>query len=630
MLSLILLLTMAGSVQADATITQSEPLTYWYEGQTFDINPDDEWVPFYALADIPYSLPLRGYVGDNRNYFLDFGALEWITDWIDFYYGWETSEYEAEIRYDDLYGQLEYLFETTTGRLAKPQSYVDILRNYSALDYVKLLKPPFEVFIPIVVMYGLNESYDEEGMKEWVIHQDVIEDALTEAFPLITWDTELYWFDYDDAPLFADLMEEKRSGGMILMDEDYFPRCDDILHDIISTDPRYAAHDFVLPTLVMLQDYALYSVEYGMAVGGLGRIPSAYPEVNSWCLNGRSVYSYFFAGDPDSPRTSITTTVIHELGHCIGQTDIHSVFGWFAAASSMSVMCSYQSPSCFDRFDIDLILNGYVLQLWGKYIDEIEYFTSTYALTAIQQSNLQALEMSFTQIPHLLVESDMDMLMTIITNAETTLDEISDELTEMAGSPRPRMSSGWSDNGPPLEVQIDWIIGPGIPNADLLRQQLENSLEEPREITLFANTTLPSPMYNAHINVYSTDEEFENSMLQFWGRNLEASQTSIFIEEELPEDALTSWPRDDIFQVQTGYSMNGSIADKWLVENPFTDDVDDKIHYRFYIFNLESVVLLESQWPPGEVMILLGGGIVVSVVAIAVVGIRRRKLAVSG
>ncbi len=206
LLSLILLLTMTVSVQADTISTQDEWLTYWYEGETFDINPNDDWIPFFALADIPHSIPLRGFVGENRNYFLDLGALDWLSDWIEFYYEWPVNDYEEGIHYNNLGGQLEYLFNVTTDRLSKPQSQVDIDRQYSALDYVKHLRPPYEVFIPLVVMYGLNDSYDEDGMKEWVIHQDVIEGALSDAFPLITWETELYWFNYDDAPDFADLM----------------------------------------------------------------------------------------------------------------------------------------------------------------------------------------------------------------------------------------------------------------------------------------------------------------------------------------------------------------------------------------------------------------------------------------
>ncbi len=630
LLSLILLLTMATSVQADAISAQDEQLTYWYEGETFDINPEDDWIPFFALTDVPHSLPLRGYVGDNRNYFLDFGAHEWLSDWIQFYYDWEISEFEDEFRDDDLLGQLEYLFETITGRLAKPQSYVDIERGYSALDYVKHLEPPYEVFIPLVVMFGLNDSYDEEGMKEWVIHQDVVEDSLNEAFPLITWETELYWFNYDEAPEFADLMEEYHQGESIMMDYEYIDRCDDILHDIFSDDSRYSEYDFVLPALVMLQDYSLVFEPYGMAVGGLGRLQSDYPEVNSWCLNGRAVYSYFFAGDPSRPRTSITPTVVHELGHCVGQTDIHSVFGWFAAASSVSAMCAYQQPVGFDRFDTDMILNGYVLQLWGKFIDEIEYFR-TLALTSSELTNLQGLEMTFTQIPYLLVDSNMDGLMTIINNAETVLNDISAALTERALHPMPRMSTGWSDYGPPLDVQLDWIIGPGIPDADLIREQLESSLEENREITLFTNTTLPSPRYNVNISVHAADDEFEESLLQFLSQNLVESQTSTFNESQLPSDAFMSWPRSNIFQTQTGYAINGSVADQWLVDNPFTEDMEDKVHYRFYIMNLETLTL-PSGGPgiPAEMMIVLGGGLLISVGAVAIILIRKRRMSVSG
>ncbi|NHJ12925.1 MAG: hypothetical protein EAX95_04575 [Candidatus Thorarchaeota archaeon] len=614
-----LLLILGSSMPVDASILANTPgeFVHWYEGSVFDIIPDDGWLPFYALTDIPYSLPLRGFVGSNRNYFLDLGALDWLSDWIEFYYHWEVNDFEVGIHYDDLDGQLAYLFETTTDRLSKPQSNVDIDRNYSAVDYVRFLEPPYEVFIPLIVMYGLNETYDEEGIKEWVIHQEVVEDALNEAFPLITWETELYWFGYDEVPSFAELMDEKLGDEGILIDDDYLTRCDEIIHGIISENPKYASHDFVLPALIMLQDYTLFSEGYGMAVGGLGRLSSAYPEVNSWCLNGRNVYSYFFAGDPDRPRTSITSTVIHELGHCVGQTDIHSTYGWFAAASSMSVMCAYQQPACFDRFDMDLILNGQALQLWGKYIDEIAYLRG-FSLTSSQQSELNALEMSLRQTPYLLVESNAAGLKALFYQAQTILDQVSSETAHS------RKTDNWSEEAPALDIQIDWIIGPGLPDSGGVRDELQSTLEAVREITLFTNTTLPAPRYNASISVHATDDEYNELMYSYWRSQLAESQTSNFNEDRLPSDAFISWPRDNIFQVQAGYALEGSLADQWLVDNPYTAGVESKIHYRFYIFNMADMEIPPSGYED-PIAVLVGGGLCVALGVIAIVALRRRR-----
>jgi hypothetical protein len=289
--------------------------SYWYTCESFTITPDDIWSPFWAHTDVPHSLPLRGFIQESRNQFLDFGALEWLNTWVEENYAWYVSEYEKEFLDDAALDQLAHLFEIMTARFSKPHTDIDELRGFIALDYVKEFQPPYQGFLPLIVMYGLDETYDNTNMSEWVIHPDVIEESLNNAFPLVDWETELYWYEYDNATEFADLMAEKLFDELIMVDEDFLTRCDEIIHNITASDLRYSEYDLVLPSLVLVQNYTLYSVEYGMAIGGLGRLPSAYPEIDSWSLNGRGLTAYFYAGDPDSHSASITGTIIHELGH---------------------------------------------------------------------------------------------------------------------------------------------------------------------------------------------------------------------------------------------------------------------------------------------------------------------------
>ncbi|MFW9846136.1 MAG: hypothetical protein ACFFD6_05285, partial [Candidatus Thorarchaeota archaeon] len=229
LLGVLFLLGTAAMGQASVTPT-SQALTYWYVGNSFDLNQEDEWIPFFSLTDVPQSLPLRGFISDSRNYFFDFGAVDWLSDWIEYRYeGWPVSEYEKTLMYSDIAGQLEYLYETMTARLTKPFSYVDEARNHSALDYVKSLEGSYEAFVPLIVMYDLDDIYDDSGIREWVVHPEMIETSLKEAFPLIEWDTELFWYHYENVADFADLMEEKTDSGAVWIDEDYVSRCDAIL-----------------------------------------------------------------------------------------------------------------------------------------------------------------------------------------------------------------------------------------------------------------------------------------------------------------------------------------------------------------------------------------------------------------
>ncbi len=615
LITLAFLLSTTMAQRTSATL-DGGPLTYWYTGDNFDVNTEDDWIPFYSGTDVPYSLPLRGFISESRNYFLDFGAVDWLSEWIEYRYGWPVHEHEKEMNEENLTGQLEYLFEMTTARLQKPQTYVDEIRNYTAVDYVEDFDTPFEAFIPLIVMYGLNETYDDTRMHEWVIHPDIVESALNDAFPLVTWETELYWFDYNNATEFADLMAEKTQDTRIMIDDDYLNRTDYILHDIISTDPRYESADMVLPALIMLQHNSLWATFYNMGVGGLGRINSTFPEIDSWCLNGRSVYSYFYGADPELPRASITSTVIHELGHCIGQTDIHSVFGWVCASSSMSAMCAYQQTITFDRFDLDLINNGQGLQLLGRYLDEIDYFRG-FMLTTSQEAELVALEDSLALVPDLLVSSDITQLKLIMSEVDATMNLLSSELGE------PRKSEDWSDFAPPLEVHIDWIVGPGIPDAEAIVEAIESDLNTSRNITPFEDTVLPTPIYNVTIDVHATTESFDNAVFQFWGRNLVESSTSSFSADEVPVDAWDSLPLNRVFQNQSGYEILGYDVEDWLTDNPYTADIPDKIHYRFYMMNLEDITLVSPDNAAVVVTVVVAGAGVTMIVALVV--IKKRK-----
>jgi len=616
-LSLLFLLNVVSAQQATVSAEDAQ-LSYWYTGSSSDLNYEDEWVPFFSLTDVPNSIPLRGFISDSRNYFFDFGTFNWLSDWVESVYGWPVPDYEKGVDDAELAEQLVYLFENATRRLERPTNNVDIDRNYSAVDYVKDFDAPFEAFVPLVVMYGFNATYDETSIREWIIRPDIVESCLNEAFPLIEWTVKLYWFNYDNATEFADLMSEKTQDVRVMIDDDFLNRSDTIIHDIVSPDPRYHSADMVLPALIMLQHNTLWSTYYNAAVGGLGRLDSIYPEIDTWCLNGRAVYSYFYGGDPARPRIDITTTVIHELGHCVGQTDIHSEFGWLAASSCMSVMAAYQQPTCFDRFDMDLINNAQALQLWSRYLDEINYFAE-FSLSVSQQSDLETLEDSLSDTPEFLTLYDYSQLQALFYEAEQILDNLSSELSE------PRKSDNWSENSPALDVHIDWIIGPGFPDADELAAAIETNLDAMRDVITCAGAILPNPRYNLTIGVHSTSEDYNNWIFQFWGSHLIEANTSLYSEDDVPEDAWSTMPRNRIFLNHSGYAIDGFSVEEWLTENPFTPDVEDGLHYRFYIMNLENISIVESSVYVGLVPYFIIGAGIIGIAVIVILHYKRLK-----
>jgi hypothetical protein len=574
------------------------------------LNPDDDWLPLPDL-DVPYSLPLRGYNSHSRNYFIDLGAVDWFSEYVECF-GVDLPDYEKGINETHTSHQLEYLFELITDRLAEPKD-----DPIPALNYVKDLEGPFEVYVPLIVMFDLNSSYEATDMDEWAIHPSLIEDTLNDAFPLIDWVVELYWFDCDNetASDLFDLVEAKTYDDNINIDADFMAYSDLFLHDIIVESPTYYESDFVLPSLILFQEFPLYSTFSHHHIRGLGRIPSAYDEISSWTLNGLVPTSLFFGADPSRIRFPITGTILHELCHCIGQTDIHTSFGWIMASTTTSVMAQYTRDPHYDRLDMDLINNGQALQLLGKYYDEIEYFRG-FLLSASQRLNLRILEGKFSEVVDLLISSDYDSLKATVHVAEFVFGQLSSDLGV------PRKNGTWSESSPALDVHVDWIVGPGFSNPEAIVADIESRIEQSRQLYTFEDTTLPSPLYNITIDVHAVDEAYGNELLTSFGSIAVESRTSFFIEEEVEDEAWDTYPRNEIFQNISGYAIDGDSAEQWLVDNPATPDEENSLQYRFYIFNLENITIAQDDLIEPLIM---AGGVSAAVMIAAVVVVWKRS-----
>ncbi|MGY5878760.1 MAG: hypothetical protein RTV31_00860 [Candidatus Thorarchaeota archaeon] len=586
-------------------------IPHWYTAsEVFDLNPDDDWYPLPDI-DVPYSLPLRGYNSHSRNYFIDLGALDWFSDYVE-YYGVDLPPHEKGINETHTSDQLEYLFELMTDRLAEPKD-----DPIQALDYVKDLEGSFEVYIPLIVMFDLNSSYEETDMDEWAIDRSLIEGTLNDAFPLINWIVELFWFDYDNenATALFELVEEKTFDDRVNIDSDFLERCDVVLHDMIATNSRYDASDFVLPSLILFQEYPMYSVWSQHNFRGMGRIQSAYDEISSWNINSLPLTSLFFGADPSKIRYSVTGTILHELCHCIGQTDIHTSFGWIMASTTTSVMAAYTRDPHYDRLDMDLINNGQALQLLGKYLDEIEYFQG-FSLSGSQLWALQNLRTSLSGVLGMIISSDFEALKATLQAAEILCGQLASNLGI------PRKDGAWSDNAPVLDVQVDWIIGSGFSDTEEIAASIESRAELTRELHPFEDTTLPSPLYNITIDVHVVNDTYRDTILKSFGSYIVESKTSFFVEEAVPEDAWDSYPRNRIFQNISGYGIDGDSAEQWLVDNPATLDEVNSLHYRFYIFNLENITFTENNLIGPLIMI---GGVSATVMIVAVVVFRWRN-----
>ncbi|MFX1252419.1 MAG: hypothetical protein ACFFCZ_12515 [Promethearchaeota archaeon] len=561
-----------GSYQNKGDQSQSTP--YWYSFEEFKYNSSDPWIPFFSLTDIPYSQPLRGFISDSRNWFVDMGAFEWFSTWIRDVWGYEVSPYEQNFTslttVSEQKKALEYLFLGITDRLSA---------NGRSLDYAQDLTPPYEAWLPLIVMDNLTENgYDS---LEHIINPDVVEQTLDTAFPLIDWKTDVYWYDYDNTSDFAQLVSNKTQDDLIIVDSEFVNTSDVILHNIITLH-NPGTYDLIFPSLLLLlHEKILYSPGFG-AIGGLGQLQSNFTEINFWSLNGRDELSYFYGGNPTKPRDTLTTTVLHELGHTIGLPHPHDNGVWILDSSTESTMTYYSRSTQFDKLDQDLVLNGLVLQLLGRYQDEITYFRG-FSLNSTQQALLNDLESTMGTIPSLIFSDN-------IIQIKSLFYDVDDKLAQLASdSGVPRKTSDFSAQSPLLNVNVEYIIGQGFEEGEALTINLQSVLNTNRINLLDPITTLPAPAYNLKTTVHYAPAEFQNELKAFLISQLTTATTSNYDPELVSPEAWETYPLNEIFQTIEGYSIDAYEVEEWLTNNPATPDLNDTLHYRFYIFNLEGL-----------------------------------------
>lgn len=67
------------------------------------------------------------------------------------------------------------------------------------------------------------------------------------------------------------------------------------------------------------------------------------------------------------------------------------------------------------------------------------------------------------------------------------------------------------------------------------------------------------------------------------------------------------------------------MVEDWLTENPFTQESEDEIHYRFYVVNLENISIGEATEPIDLIPYVLMGVSAVAITTIVIVLYRKFK-----
>ncbi|NHJ87273.1 MAG: hypothetical protein FK734_17550 [Asgard group archaeon] len=304
---------------------------HWFEIDETD--PDsNETVDWFRLEwdndlnpNVEYPYPCWGF--QNRLFFIDPYSHQWYTKWTDIW--WNYDAYEGD--FDYLTVDLDTYLE---GFIPGTVAFEDQLNTY-LIDYLNdivadvgargdgLLHNEREISAQILLINDeATHGYSHEDLA-WIFHDEIAQESFNYIVPeeggSIT--LEETWIELADYPVLQQIIEDNTLTAVELGSYPWY-RSDWLYLDGIGIfDAFYAvAADFfdlekgdsVLTSWVLLlQNMSMVSWSYGeyreyTGLGGGG---------NTVCFKDLNRY---FESDGATPRSGLSTLLIHELGHVLG------------------------------------------------------------------------------------------------------------------------------------------------------------------------------------------------------------------------------------------------------------------------------------------------------------------------
>ncbi len=279
-----------------------------------DLNPNVEF---------PY--PCWGF--QNRVFFVDPFSHQWYTKWTDIW--WNSDFYEGD--FDYLTADLDtYLGNNITGS----SEYITHLNTY-LIDYLNdividvggrgdgLLYNEREVSAQILFINNETaHGYSQEDL-EWIYHEEVVEDAFEYVVPneVATISLEDKWVELTENLELNQILNDRTLGfediGTYPWYNPNWTYLDgvNIFYDFQNVAENYfnmSKGDAIFTSwVILLQNVSMVAWSYGAyreytGLGGVGNVV-CYKDLNR-----------YFASDGTTPRSGLSTLLIHEIGHVLG------------------------------------------------------------------------------------------------------------------------------------------------------------------------------------------------------------------------------------------------------------------------------------------------------------------------
>jgi hypothetical protein len=329
-------------------------LEHWYNTTELDFDANasrDFWrLEWDNQLNPKVRFPYACFTSESRVFFIDPSAHQWYLTWARVWWGLDVSGPKYDYYFEDLDEFLRTHDVTTSEGKTELTSYLagwidDAVINLLAPDLwtnVSLSRAQ-SISLQTLVLNNASESGYSNQVMSWIVNCSLAEESIEDLAPFLDVKAEARFHNLSDYPqleaIFDDSVLEKRDGwtyydGSEVWNNLYSAR--DVYFNLTAADIVINSYVFLETNMSMMYAGGEYT-----GLGGGGQI-----------LVMKEVGRYFQA-DETSPKSGLTSVLVHEAGHNLGfpHTFVHG--RTYAGDFAFDIMGYYPYSYFFTQFRKD-------------------------------------------------------------------------------------------------------------------------------------------------------------------------------------------------------------------------------------------------------------------------------------
>lgn len=334
--------------------SQDHSLEHWYNATELDFDANasrDFWrLEWDNQLNPNVRFPYACFTSQSRVFFIDPSAHQWYLTWARVWWGLGVSGPKYDYYFEDL-DEFLRTHDVTTSEGKTDLAYY--LAGWVDDGLMNLLAPDLwtdvgmahaeSISIQTLVLNNASESGYPKEVMDWMVNCSVVEESIGDLAPFLDVKVEASFHNLSDYPqleaIFDDSVLEKRDGwtyydGLEVWNNLYSAR--DMYFNLTAADIVINSYIFLEKNMSMMYAGGEYT-----GLGGGGQI-----------LVMKEVGRYF-KEDGVSPKSGLTSVLIHEAGHNLGfpHTFVHGIA--YAGDFAFDIMGYYPYSYFFTKFRKD-------------------------------------------------------------------------------------------------------------------------------------------------------------------------------------------------------------------------------------------------------------------------------------